>query len=98
MGAEQAGEALGPGARAFPVRDQVLPDLDQDVGEAARGGEGVDRVAGKSPIVGLVVADVGGAEVGFGDEGLDQRPGDAVVAVPQHADLPSARRRRAISA
>ena len=57
QGLEQPGEALRPFLRASPGGDQVLPDLDQGVGEAAPGGVAVDRVARERAIIGLVVAD-----------------------------------------
>ena len=46
--------------------DEILPDLDQGVGEPAGGRDGVDRVAGERAVVGLVVADAVGVEVGLG--------------------------------
>ena len=56
-GLEQPGEPVGPGLDLRRSGDQVLPDLDQGVGEAARGGDRVDRVARERAVVGLVVAD-----------------------------------------
>ena len=82
--ASRSAQASAPAA----LGDQVLPDLDQRVGEAARGGDGVDRVAGERPVIGLVVADCGLVQVVLGAERREQRGGNAVVEVPQHPDFP----------
>ena len=55
--------------------DQVLPDLDQRIGEAAGGGDRVDRVADERPVIGLVVADCGLVEVVLGAERPEQGGG-----------------------
>ena len=61
------------------VRDQVLADLDEGVGEAARRGMPVDRVARKAAAVGLVVAD--GQPGRVGPKRGDQRCAQPLVPV-----------------
>ncbi len=78
--------------RVSPLGDEILPDLDQRVGQSARSRDRVDRVAGKRSVIGLVVADLVGGQVRLGDQRLDQRLGKPPVAVPQDPDLPRSRR------
>ena len=72
-GLEQPGDALAPGQRVLLLPDQVLPDLDQDIGQSARSGGGVDRVAGERAVVRFVVADVASVEIGLREQRFDQR-------------------------
>ena len=87
-GLQEAGDALGPGQRALRFADQILPDLDQRIGQSARSGDGVDRVAGQAAVIGFVVADVASGKIGLGEQSLDQRLRNPVVAIPQDPDLP----------
>ncbi len=82
-GREEARKAFGPCARASPVGDQVLPDLDQRIGQPARGGDRVDRVPGQGAVIGLVVADLADGEIRLKKQRLDQRLRRPVVAIPQ---------------
>ena len=89
---QQTGEARGPGERVILGADQILPDLDQRVGQSARRRDRVDRVAGKRAVIGLVVADLAGGKIRLGGQRLDQRLWEPAVAVPQDPDLPRTRR------
>ena len=82
-GPQHAAEAFGPGDCVVPFGDQVLPDLDQRIGQSTRSGDLVDRVAGQGAVVGLVVADLISAKIPFRDQRFDQRFRDAPVAIPQ---------------
>ena len=84
-GFEEPGEALRPFLGALARCDQILPDLDQRIGEAPDGGVPVDGVAGERPIIGLVVAD---DESVLGLQPVQQRLGEAVVRIPQDAHMP----------
>src|SRR4051794_29879993 len=85
---EQPREALGPFLRAPPPPDQILPDLDERIGEAPDGGVTVDGIACKSPIIGLVVAD---DESVLGLQPFQKRPGEAIVRIPQDSHMPGPR-------
>ena len=80
--ANDSRQPVGPGFSGGALADQILAQFDQRVGEAARGGDGVDRVAGQPAVVGLVVADRIGADVALRAERANQRRGQARIGVP----------------
>ena len=68
----------------FRGGDEILPNLDQEPGEAARGDLLMQRVARQGTVIGLVVADDQAAVF----QRRDQRQRQARIGVPQNADLP----------
>src|SRR5690349_18749979 len=80
-GREHAGEAALPGA----ARDQILADLDLDIGYAAFDGMYWDRVvAGEIDLIGYVVAD---AQLIEGPEAMQQTVGDFRLFAMDHANI-----------
>ena len=83
------GDALGPSSRLGVAAQQILADLDQRMGQApplAMDGYGV--VAGIVHSIGPIVAK---DEGGVAGEAVQQRAGQAPVAVVRDADQPRTR-------
>src|SRR4051794_14524872 len=84
-GGEGAGPPPSPFRGAFLGADEILPQLDQRVGQAAGGGVLVERIALEAAIIRLVVADDKGRVAA---EMVDHRLGDARILIPQKGNLP----------
>ena len=81
-------QPLRPGSLAGLVSDQVLPDLDLDMGNAAPLAMDGNAVVGLvADVVGLVVAD---HQVSFLFQQIVKDARERGISIVQHADMPGA--------
>ena len=85
---EEPREARSPCPRPLIAGDEILPDLDQRVGEAPPGCMAIDRVSRQRAIIGLVVAD---DEALLGAQAGKQGIGEAGVEIPKDSGMPGPR-------
>ena len=76
---------MRPGALAGGIADQVLPDFNYGIGKAALRAVLPQAIALELPRIGLIVAD---DEIALGIETVEQRFGQARIAIPQDANVP----------
>ena len=86
--AQQARDAGRPLRLPRRVRNQILPDFYQQVGQAARRRMLVQRIAFQRPVIGFIVAD---NQARLAGQGGDEGQGQARITIPQHACMPAAR-------
>lgn len=85
-----ASKSSRPGGLARRLADQILPDLNYGIGEAAPRAVLPQTVAFELPRIRFIIAD---DEVAFGIEAVEQRLGQAGICVPQDANMPGTRGR-----
>ena len=83
--AQDRGEPRGPLGLSVGTEDEILPQFDERVRQAAACPVTVKRIAFQLSRIGNVVADL---DSGNGAQRLEQRKGEPRVLVPQHADTP----------
>ena len=81
MRASRCAQALWPAAS----RIRVLPDFNYGIGKAALRAVLPQAIALELPRIGLIVAD---DEIALGIETVEQRSGQARIAIPQDANVP----------
>ena len=83
--AQGLGQSSGPFGLSFRTEDQILPQLDQRMGQSARRSVPVERIAFQLARIGHVVADL---DARNRPQRVEQRESEPRVPVPQDADRP----------
>ena len=84
-GREAIGEEFRPLPLSLGVANEILPDLDQNIGQAPNRRMAEDAVVAQMPRVGLVIADF---EAGALAKLPQKRHGETRILVPQNRRMP----------